>query len=564
VVSDNRTGSSVVIEIDDTTCRRRQEEMKNPSPTVNMFVYLASSLYRLFIRYFSFNVAQVSRPTTAKLETRNKSSDTTIELFGQQVDWLDGRHYSAEELDQYRLVGDIEMDRILELTGISSNDELSDNFSNTIRACAEIYHKEEKRRRQKTVFDDNEPSALAIEDLAMYEFYKHYHDHLPEWVDWDQLQRGIDVFILYSPVAGQALFYLSLVPGFSIPNIAKVLEQTRYLVPPSTPKQVRNRLMDTGGFISTALVPSEESGLSASSLRPGGTAWITALQVRTLHAKVRRSILTKKGIQWNTKEYGVPINQEDMSATLLAFSVNVLIGIQFVAGEDVSVDSQRDYIALWRYLGWLLGIESKEDDSTFRDIFSNKTCSGLPPLDPCGFRINGKSDDDSIVHAHATLESIIVHLMHPNEYSGEVARHLLTMGQTQTESFTLAYLYRSFMCRRFIGNELADALKLPTPNYSIKSCFAYALTYFILVLMRIYSLLTMHSNWFRAKAYKRHLSLVWKFYQMWTSNHGKRMNKAAHEAMNVTRLDDDCAQPSCCPFALIMPSKSKDNYLKIE
>jgi hypothetical protein len=533
--------------------------MKYPYPTFN----LASLLHRLLFRSLSFNLANVSRPTTAKDETRNESSDTTIAMFGQKVDWLDGRHYSVEELEQYRFVGDIEMDRILEL--ISSNDELSDNFSNTIRSCAEIYHKEEERRQQKNLIDDNEQSPLAIEDLAMYEFYKHYHDHVPEWVDWDQLQRGIDVFILYAPAAGQALFYLSLVPGFSIPKIAKVLEQTKYLVPPSTTKQVQNRLMDTGGFISTALIPSEESELSASSLRPGGTAWTTSLQVRTLHAKVRRSILTNKGIQWKTKEYGVPINQEDMSATLLAFSVNVLIGIQFVAGKDVSVDSQRDYIALWRYLGWLLGVESKEDDSTFRDTFSNKTSSGLTPLDPCGLRINGKSDDDSIVHAHATFESIVLHLMQPNEYSGEVAHHLLTMGQTQTESFTLAYLYRALMCRRFTGDELANALKLPTPNYSIKSCFAYALTQFILVSMRIYTLLTMHSNWFRAKAYKRHLSLVCKFYQMWTSNHGKRMNKAAHEAMKVTHLDDDAgAKPYSCPFSLIMPPKSKDNHFKIE
>ena len=502
------------------------------------------------------------RASTTRDETLNSSADT-IEVFGQICNWLDGRHYSAEELEQYRFVGDIEMDRILELSSIDDaiNDEVSGNFSNTVQACAAIYHGEEKRLQNN---ESNCSSALSSGDLAMYEFYKHYHDYVPEWVDWDQIQRGINVFILYIPAAGQALYYLSLVPGFSIPKIAKVLQQTRYLVPPSTSIQVQNRLMDTGGFIANVLIPSEGSELSASSLRPGRKAWTMALQVRTLHAKVRRAIMRNERIQWNTKEYGVPINQEDMAATLLAFSVNVLIGIQFVAGKAISEDEQRDYIALWRYLGWLLGIESKENDFTKREAFSHTICSGLTPLDPCGSHINSKYNDDSIVHANATLESIIVHLMQPDEYSGDVARHLLTVGQASTGR-TSFYLYRSYMCRRFVGDPLADALKLPRPNYAIKSMLAYALTTFVLILMRIYSLLTMHSSWFRANAYRRHLALMLKLNRVWSTKHGKRMDKAAHDAMENTHLSlGGKGKTSSCPFALVMPPKPTDGHCKIE
>jgi len=514
-------------------------------------------------RLLSFDISRKTSPTND--ETKDITSAEIIEIFGQTYNWLDGRHYSAAELEQYRFIGDIELDRILELN--SSNDGVSGGFSNTIQACAEIYHREEK------ILQNNESnhclSGLSSEDLAMYEFYKHYHDYIPNWVDWDQIQRGIDVFILYSPAAGQALYYLSLVPGFSIPKIAKVLQQTKYLVPPSTSTQVQNRLMDTGGFISNVFLPSEGSELSASSIRPGQKAWTMALQVRTLHAKIRRAIQTNKQIQWNSEEYGIPINQEDMAATLLAFSVNVLIGIEFVAGKSISDDEQRDYIALWRYLGWLLGIESNESESTITEVFSNKTCSGLTPLDPCGSRDNGKYNDDSIIHANATLESIVTHLMQPDKYSGEVARHLLTIGRNSTigqaSTEKIPYLYRSYMCRRFVGDPLANALQLPRPNYTIKSLVAYALTTFVLLLLRIYSLLTMQSSWFRTKAYARHLALILKFDRMWSTSHGKRMDKAAHDAMKNTHLSHGSnGGSSSCPFALVMPPKPTDCHSKLE
>eukprot|EP01047_Picozoa_sp_COSAG01_P001340 COSAG01_NODE_30_length_36127_cov_41.433234_14_plen_125_part_00 len=69
--------------------------------------------------------------------------------------------------------------------------------------------------------------------------------------------------------------------------------------------------------------------------------------------------------------------QEDMAATLLAFSYNVLVGIELVTGRPLAPAEQADYIALWRYIGWLLGVESTE-------------------LDPCA----------SPAHAKATLESV--------------------------------------------------------------------------------------------------------------------------------------------------------------
>jgi hypothetical protein len=624
-----------------------------------------------------------------------------LEKFGHKVHWIPGLHYTAQELEPYRLVGDEELDYILNLEldspeqeehssssegqdgiiggggggGSSSTlggslcdsdgdnksiirtcpNSLDGRFSNTIQACATFYHQHycedmitRKTNHKDTAGDEEIPSINTKKDnlplgfsrpnyqpkqMAMWKFYHHYHNLIPSWVDWEQIQRGIDVFILYAPVAGQALFYLSLVPGFSIPKIAKVLQQTRYLAPPSTAQQVKNRLMDTGGFLTSVVTADSTSSCSspsslskdcrpASCLRPGGKGWTMALQVRLLHAKVRRSIL-KQGRNrqqqkqqshrpllepWNVKECGIPINQEDMAATLLAFSINVIMGIEFVAGRPLSRENERDYLALWRYIGWLLGIRSREDKVVvvIQDTAAHEEHpppSALPPLDPCGPKLQGDGKEyHAILHAHASLESFILHLMHPNQSSIEIAHHLLQMGgggsgaggggrgsggiHSRTAVKNFAFLYRSFMCRRYIGNELAHALELPKPNHGgIQSMIAYWMTWMVLMLLRMYTLLTMQSLWFQKFVYSRHVNLLMKFETIWRRNHKERM-VTAEQSINLETKDQvkdsssmkspspssspgrkvsgtganhhngDDAE-SFCPFGLVMPPTTK-------
>jgi hypothetical protein len=54
-----------------------------------------------------------------------------------------------------------------------------------------------------------------------------------------------------------------------------------------------------------------------------------------------------------------------MAATLLAFSINTLKGIEFLAGVDISREEQEDYLALWRYIGWLLGVPTADDSNAY-------------------------------------------------------------------------------------------------------------------------------------------------------------------------------------------------------
>lgn len=180
---------------------------------------------------------------------------------------------------------------------------------------------------------------------------------------------------------------------------------------------------------------------------------------------------------WDINNYGIPINQEDMAATLLAFSVNVLVGIEIVLGQPLPENEQHDYLALWRYLGWLLGIDTVETN----DIGQIRSSNGdkrnhLVPIDPCGPRKMNKVEDgsdqfggsadfghyydyddtshDSIIHSYATLDSIMLHLMHPEQNSRHIATHLLSLQRY--------FLFTSEVCRKFLGDPLSNELGIPT------------------------------------------------------------------------------------------------------
>ena len=79
----------------------------------------------------------------------------------------------------------------------------------------------------------------------------------------------------------------------------------------------------------------------------------------------------------------MPINQEDMAVTLLAFSFNVLHGIELTLNKPLSATDQSDYLHLWRYIGWLMGVEDDRNPCAGTVRINNqfndpKICSSTP------------------------------------------------------------------------------------------------------------------------------------------------------------------------------------------
>ena len=326
-------------------------------------------------------------------------------------------------------------------------------------------------------------------------------------------------------------------------------------------------------------------------MRPGGMGWESALRVRVLHAKVRRSLLRAKIKggdgrstalrRWDVEKNGIPINQEDMAATLLAFSVNVLIGIEIVAGKPLEEKVQRDYLALWRYLGWLLGVDTPEtipvgDEPTMKSSNACETHK-MPPIDPCGSRKHGSPAadqilmdgvldfvpapiiidrcDDSIIHSYATLESMILHLLHPVQSSRELVSHLLNLRRS-------SYMIRSEVCRIFLSDPLSDELGIPRSCIRWKGWRPESLhnfighaslkiwVYLFLFFLRFYTLMTMEFAWFRRAATFGHGYLERKFLHLWEKSHERRVTAAASDRRG-TMVPATTTSKSYCPFSML-------------
>jgi ER-bound oxygenase mpaB/B'/Rubber oxygenase, catalytic domain len=474
--------------------------------------------------------------------------------FGQQVLWLErkdgGYHLSQEDLEPYRLLGD-EVDDILQT--------LKDSGT-PLGAGDDLLSMMEDARKMN-------PESRTKVEIKMSLFLEKY-SQLPAWVDQDQLQRGQEVFLAYLPVASLSLYYRSLVAGFSIPKIAAVVRATAYLSPPSRPDQVLQRLLDTGELTTAC------TGLGLEALLPGGIGWKTALYVRFLHAKVRLSLMNRKGKKkWDVEAYGIPINQEDMAATLLAFSVNVLFGIDLISGVTLPRQQKLDYLALWRYLGWLLGVETDYGERQQ----GLPSMDELPPLDPCGPGV-GCEIPDTIMNSNAILQSVIFHLLEPDESSVEIAHHLLKITDRKPPSSSFdkipeafykneLFYYRSYNCRRMIGDPLADALELPFhPNPWMRLKIRLKSTFF-LSMFRAYTLATIWIPPFRRFVISWHEHALVRFHEAWTKSHQAKLSNALSKGEKASVLDDEPwtdgsghvkpKSASLCPFAMVAsPSRS--------
>lgn len=476
--------------------------------------------------------------------------------FGTKGLWwprkLGGFHLSEVELEPYRSLGDDAVDDILNLLeegneALGPGDDLLE-----LAKKAQGMESSERTPAQK----------------ALVRFIEHYSS-VPDWVDMEQLKRGQEVFLAYSPVASLSLYYRSLVAGFSIPKIAAVIRATAYLAPPSRPDQALQRLLDTGELTAACM------GLGLDSIMPGGLGWSTAIHVRILHAKVRHALLRRRGARkWDVKKYGIPINQEDMGATLLAFSVNVLDGIDIISGTAVSEQERLDYLALWRYIGWLLGVETEGDTR------SNKSppMIELPPLDPCGPGLGQKPNANQ--NSAALLDSIIFHLLDPDETSKEISHHLLKITDRKPPSLNLSeipeefysndlFYFRALQCRRLIGDPLADALQLPLHPNRWKRMKHRMKSTFFLTLFRYYTLATMWVPFVRKRVIQWHSSAMQRFHENWMKTHQSKMARALAKNEKATCLSEEGggeespgkpgtkegehAPQSLCPFAMVAP-----------
>ncbi|WP_068179491.1 oxygenase MpaB family protein [Mycobacterium sp. UM_CSW] len=171
---------------------------------------------------------------------------------------------------------------------------------------------------------------------------------LPEWADADKIKKGQEVFEEYGLFITLCLFCASLPSAYADAKAVRVLYLTAQL-----DTDARRRVMETGQFLIEVC--------KVGGLDPNGKGRRAIQHVRLMHAAVRHLIKDRAGKHpgvWDYTSWGIPINQEDMAATILSF--------WYVVGEPMSrlgvnlEDDEIDaYLHLWNVIGHLMGVVDK-------------------------------------------------------------------------------------------------------------------------------------------------------------------------------------------------------------
>jgi hypothetical protein len=245
-------------------------------------------------------------------------------------------------------------------------------------------------------------------------------ERLPDYVDDDLLDHGSTPFYTVPP----AVHLISLSAGalirvYESPSIAAVLTATGRLVDGAD-----RRIRETGKWVATAMLPG--------SLRVGQPGYVATLQVRLLHANMRRLVRSR---EYDESAYGTPINQVDLARTWMDFTVTSLQAEESMGFGLTSSEAATLY-RYWWLLGHLLGIDAR----LIEGIASNEQARRVDELLQA---VTGPLIPESATLAAATLGSITDELHDALKLPESIGTTAL-----------------SALARRFHGDAIADELQI--------------------------------------------------------------------------------------------------------
>ncbi|NNG99260.1 oxygenase MpaB family protein [Gordonia araii] len=192
--------------------------------------------------------------------------------------------------------------------------------------------------------------------VALREFFATVED-TPDWVDLELCNRGARVNRRFGRNASDVLLQLGLIGGYRFGGPVDLLAETGGL----RASTAKRRLGETQTW---AIAVAQDGGMSRF-----GEGWKLTVHVRLMHALVNESF--ERNGRWDTQQWGLPINQADLAATLNLFSGALLMGVRAL-GVPVGREDSRALMHLWKYVGWLIGVD---DDWLFDDERSQHALS---------------------------------------------------------------------------------------------------------------------------------------------------------------------------------------------
>ncbi len=187
---------------------------------------------------------------------------------------------------------------------------------------------------------NGEPLPADLPEPVKY--YLQETQNLPAWADKRRMQRGHAFFARHATPILSILGCLSLPYCYAAADGAQVLWLSQRIR-----QDTRRRLAETAQFLLDVMAP-DAFGLRGKGLR-------SIQKVRIIHAVARH--YARHSENWDDA-WGIPVNQEDMAGTNLAFSYIVLQGLQKLNVQWTKPEAE-DFLYLWNVIGTMLGLDAR-------------------------------------------------------------------------------------------------------------------------------------------------------------------------------------------------------------
>ncbi|MEU9144998.1 oxygenase MpaB family protein [Streptomyces sp. NPDC048349] len=218
-------------------------------------------------------------------------------------------------------------------------------------AIEEIYAlgRQEQVREALLVLGGNSQAVPDGLPPKLQEYFSH-SSVLPQWADEVLVARGQSLLGRYQGHIVTTLLCGSLPLCYGCGDGAQVLYRSTRLT-----QGVFRRLMETAQFVVDVLEPG--------SLKPGARGVRSAQKIRLLHATMRYHLARKD--DWDTS-WGVPVNQEDLAATLMSFAVIIPQGLARL-GVELPAQDRDAFFHIWRIIGHIMGVNERVDPASYED-----------------------------------------------------------------------------------------------------------------------------------------------------------------------------------------------------
>ena len=175
---------------------------------------------------------------------------------------------------------------------------------------------------------------------------------LPDWADRERMKRGMAFFKKHAGLIGLTLGTYSLPYTYLGANGVQLLWLTERIK-----NDTARRLQETGEWVFAVNNPTEWTTEGAIT---------RTLKIRLIHAAARWFGLHSG--RWNDA-WGVPVNQEDMAATIGSFSYIVIRGLRKM-GVGATEREEEDYLHHINVVGYVNGVTEELLPQNLREAFT--------------------------------------------------------------------------------------------------------------------------------------------------------------------------------------------------